>query len=79
MNSFFGVLGNQNCRFYNAKIANAITAFGRFFLNLTTKKVEEMGYKVIYGDTDSIFVVSNSKNYEESEKIGREIERNIND
>ncbi len=79
MNSFFGVLGNQNCRFYNSKIANAITAFGRSFLNLTTKKVEERGYKVIYGDTDSIFVVSNARNYEEAEKIGKEIEKNINE
>ncbi len=79
MNSFFGVLGNPNCRFYNSKIANAITAFGRFFLNLTTEKVEEMGYKVIYGDTDSIFVVSNAENCEEAEKIGKNIEKSIND
>ncbi len=79
MNSFFGVLGNPNCRFYNAKIANAITAFGRFFLNLTTEKVEEMGYKVIYGDTDSIFVVSKVESKEKAENIGEEIEKKIND
>ncbi|MBU7032156.1 MAG: hypothetical protein HXS53_06470, partial [Theionarchaea archaeon] len=44
MNSLFGVLGNPNCRFYNSKIANAITSFGRYFLEETTSRVKEMGY-----------------------------------
>ncbi|MEA1992975.1 MAG: DNA polymerase II [Euryarchaeota archaeon] len=79
MNSFFGVLGNPSCRFYNPKIANAITAFGRFFLDLTAEKSENMGYEVIYGDTDSIFVVSKAKTREEAEKIGKEIEKRINE
>jgi DNA polymerase-2 len=79
MNSFFGVLGNPNCRFYNAKIANAITAFGRSFLNLTAEKVKEMGHTVIYGDTDSIFVVSQVETTEQAKRIGRKIEKSINE
>jgi len=79
MNSLFGVLGNPMCRFYNAKIANAITAFGRYFLEETTGKVETMGYDVIYGDTDSLFVVSQVESVNEARKTGDTIEETINE
>ena len=79
MNSFFGVLGNPHCRFYNAKIANAITAFGRYFLEMTKSLVEERGYRVIYGDTDSIFVVINSSALAEVKDKAHDIETYIND
>lgn len=78
MNSLFGVLGNPNCRFYNSKIANAITSFGRYFLEETTEKVETMGYTVIYGDTDSLFVVSSAQSIEKATRIGITVERKIN-
>jgi DNA polymerase-2 len=78
MNSLFGVLGNPMCRFYNVKIANAITSFGRYFLEETTEKVEAMGYDVIYGDTDSLFVVARLASQDEAHKTGDEIERTIN-
>ncbi len=79
MNSLFGVLGNPNCRFYNSNIANAITSFGRYFLEETTDKVEAMGYTVIYGDTDSLFVVSSAKSLEEATLNGSTIEKTINE
>ncbi|MGC1119485.1 MAG: DNA polymerase II [Candidatus Methanofastidiosia archaeon] len=79
MNSLFGVLGNPNCRFYNSRIANAITSFGRYFLEETTEKVEAMNYEVIYGDTDSVFVVSRAESIEEATARGQAIERTINE
>lgn len=79
MNSLFGVLGNPNCRFYNSKIANAITSFGRYFLEETTSRVKGMGYDVIYGDTDSLFVVSLAHSEEEATAMGDTIERSINE
>ncbi|MBU7016722.1 MAG: DNA polymerase II [Theionarchaea archaeon] len=79
MNSLFGVFGNPLCRFYNSKIANAITFFGRYFLEETTRKVESMGYEVIYGDTDSLFVVSGAASVEEAHIMGDSIEKVIND
>ncbi len=51
MNSFFGVLANPMCRFYNIDIANAITHFGQFIVKKTAELVEKKGYKVIYGDS----------------------------
>ncbi len=79
MNSFFGVLASPACRFFNLEIANAITHFGQYILKLTHEKIEQLGYKIIYGDTDSNFVVSHAKNSEEAEKIGKKIEKEIND
>ncbi|MFH2027907.1 MAG: DNA polymerase II [Nanoarchaeota archaeon] len=77
MNSFFGVLANPNCRFYSLEMANGITHFGQFLNKLTAKKIEEEGYEVIYGDTDSIFV--NVKDIKHAEKIGKELQDYIND
>ena len=58
MNSFYGVLGTSACRFYNPKIANAITSQGRYLLNWSRDWFHARGYRVLYGDTDSVFVAS---------------------
>jgi DNA polymerase-2 len=78
MNSFWGVLANPSCRFFSMEMANAITAFARQTIQLSIKKAEEMGYEVIYGDTDSIFVNAGAKSYEEAEAISAKIEKAIN-
>lgn len=76
--SFFGVMASPNCRFYNLKIANAITHFARFIIQLTAKKLGENGLRVIYSDTDSIFLISNKNTFEEAEKQGEELKDYIN-
>lgn len=56
MNSFAGVLGASECRFFNPDLISAITLRGHEMVKLTRDLVEERGYEVIYGDTDSIFI-----------------------
>jgi DNA polymerase-2 len=56
MNSLFGVLGAAACRFFDADVANAITGFGQQVLGWTRDELEKEGYRVLYGDTDSVFV-----------------------
>lgn len=56
MNSFYGVLGSNVCRFYHAELASSITMRGHELLARTKAWIEEQGAKVIYGDTDSLFV-----------------------
>jgi DNA polymerase II len=77
MNSFFGVLASPNCRYFSLKMANAITHFGQHLIKLTAKKIEELGYKVIYSDTDSVFVETNF-NKAKAIELGKKIQTNIN-
>ncbi|MFH1408400.1 MAG: DNA polymerase II [Nanoarchaeota archaeon] len=78
MNSFYGVLANPRCRFYNSNIANAITHTGQHLIKLSAEKAREKGYEVIYGDTDSIFTLSGATSLKEAEKIGKGIQDEIN-
>ena len=57
MNSFYGVLGTAGCRFASSDIAGSITSFGHHFLMWCKENLESRGHRVIYGDTDSLFVL----------------------
>jgi len=56
MNALFGVLGATSCRFFDPQVANAITRFGQQTLGWTREAFENEGVRVLYGDTDSVFV-----------------------
>ena len=56
MNSFYGVLGSGGCPFYDTRLASSITMRGHDIMQTTAKWIEDAGYQVIYGDTDSTFV-----------------------
>ena len=56
MNSFYGVLGSGGCPFYDPRLASSITLRGHEIMQTTAGWIEELGYQVIYGDTDSTFV-----------------------
>jgi len=56
MNSFYGVMGTPGCRFYHPGLPRAITGTGQWILKTTRNFLEQQGYAVIYGDTDSVFV-----------------------
>jgi len=78
MNSFFGVLANPNCRYFSLDIANAITHFAQFIIKLTAQKIEEKGHRVIYSDTDSIFI-DTKLDSEQAKNLGKELEDYINE
>jgi DNA polymerase elongation subunit (family B) len=61
VNSCYGVFGSRFFRLYNKKVASATTFIVRSLLHYVQEKMEEAGYKVIYVDTDSIFL-STSEN-----------------
>ncbi|MGI9838788.1 DNA polymerase II [Vibrio parahaemolyticus] len=79
MNSFYGVLGSSGCRFFDTRLASSITMRGHEIMKTTKQLVEEQGYKVIYGDTDSTFVALNSAYSEQqADEIGRNLATKIN-
>jgi len=75
MNSFYGVLGSSGCRFYDTKLASSITMRGHWVLNESKLWFEQKGLKVIYGDTDSIFVSLDDSafNEKQAEELGVEL------
>jgi DNA polymerase II len=79
MNSFYGVLGTPRCRFHSPPTANAITSFGQMVLLWTKSFMESEGYRVLYGDTDSLFVASGAQNHEEAARIGKVLASRAND
>jgi DNA polymerase-2 len=56
MNSMFGIFAAPACRFFSPELANAITRFGQQTLSWTCESFEKRGIRVVYGDTDSVFV-----------------------
>ena len=56
MNSFYGVLGAAGCRFAGSALAGAVTSFGQHLLGWCRDLLERHGLRVLYGDTDSLFV-----------------------
>ncbi|MGB5853945.1 MAG: DNA polymerase II [Oceanisphaera sp.] len=57
MNSFYGVLGSGGCRFYDTRLASSITLRGHEIMQQSARWISEQGHEVIYGDTDSVFVL----------------------
>ncbi len=79
MNSFYGVLGSPGCRFFDARLATSITRRGHQILQRTRDYIEEAGHRVIYGDTDSVFVwIQNAVDDAAAVAAGRQLEVSLN-
>nr|WP_113865463.1 DNA polymerase II [Brenneria salicis]NMN90509.1 DNA polymerase-2 [Brenneria salicis ATCC 15712 = DSM 30166]RBP64836.1 DNA damage-inducible DNA polymerase II [Brenneria salicis ATCC 15712 = DSM 30166]RLM31559.1 DNA polymerase II [Brenneria salicis ATCC 15712 = DSM 30166] len=79
MNAFYGVLGAAGCRFFDPRLASSITLRGHDIMRKTRELIEEQGYEVIYGDTDSTFVwLKRAHTEEEAAQIGNALVRHVN-
>jgi DNA polymerase-2 len=80
-NSFYGVLGSGGCRYGRTELAGAITSFGQRFLRAARDWFEARGHRVLYGDTDSVFVLSNlgdDADHARLSGLGRELAAALN-
>ena len=79
MNSFYGVLGSGGCRFYDPRLASSITLRGHQIITESRTWLEQHGYPVIYGDTDSLFVLLGPGVAEaQAQATGRELAGRLN-
>lgn len=79
INALYGMLGFSGSRIYNPVLAEAVTLVGRNMIKYVKDYLENLGFQVIYGDTDSLFVVTATdieneineiiKNYVETQKL----------
>lgn len=79
MNSFYGVLGTPGCRFFSPKLASSITLRGHEIITESRAFIESRGLSVIYGDTDSLFVLVGDKPEDACLRVGEETARDLND
>ncbi|MHA1959967.1 MAG: DNA-directed DNA polymerase I [Candidatus Thorarchaeota archaeon] len=58
VNASYGVTGAQHFELFCMPAAESVTAYGRNAIIKTKEKAESMGIRVLYGDTDSVFLDS---------------------
>ena len=63
--SAHGYIGFFGARYYSRESSASILSFVRKFNKETIEKIEKEGYKVIYGDTDSIAFLTDNKSKKE--------------
>ncbi len=77
INSGYGVFRNIHFKYYDPKCAELITAIGRQTQLEMRRIANEMGFTVLYGDTDSLFV-NNIKDNEDIRKFIDTCKRKLN-
>ena len=79
MNSFYGVLGSSGCRFHSQRLASSITRRGHEIITKSRDWINDHGYQVIYGDTDSLFVLLGpSYDNQSAQRIGKQLMSELN-
>ena len=78
MNSFYGVMGSYGCRFYHPDLPRAITGSGHKLLLGSKEFLEKKDLKVIYGDTDSLFVMLKDVSLDDGETQGKKAVKLLN-
>ena len=73
MNAFYGVFASSFYRFTDQRIGGSITAFARQEIQRVIKQIEEDHAKVIYSDTDSVFIQSPYEDLDQTVNYGKEV------
>ncbi|MEZ0289916.1 MAG: DNA polymerase II [Sulfolobales archaeon] len=77
-NAAYGYMGWIGARWYFKQGAEAVTAWGRAIITSAMKIANELGLRIMYGDTDSIFVNYDEKRVNEFiNRIARELDLEI--
>jgi DNA polymerase-2 len=81
MNSFYGVLGTPSCRYGRTELAGAITSFAKKWLYFSRDWFRDRGFRVLYGDTDSLFVethLADGSGYEDFSRLCGDLAADLN-
>src|SRR6185436_5544649 len=68
MNTFYGEAGNNISPFYLLELAGGVTSAGQRNIKFVKKFVEGKGFKVKYGDTDSLYLTCPGECFQECDQ-----------
>jgi len=68
MNTFYGETGNSLSPFFLVSLAGGITTAGKNNIHMVKKYVEQCGYTVLYGDTDSLYITCPEAAFKETDE-----------
>jgi len=78
LNAVYGFLGYEKSRIYVKKLAELVTWTARQGILWAARRAEEMGYRAVYGDTDSLLIkLDEDMSLNEVIETGRELEEKI--
>ncbi|MEM2598712.1 MAG: DNA-directed DNA polymerase [Thermoproteota archaeon] len=60
-NTLYGYAGWIGARWYLRQVAESVAEWGRYTIRMAIQKARQMGMKIVYGDTDSIFIMDGEK------------------
>ncbi len=78
-NSLYGDTLYGNFRLASREVGESTTFIGRTIIIWTKQKLEQMGFKVIYGDTDSIFYLAKKQNFAEIIEEMHDVVKELNE
>jgi len=76
-NSFYGYLGFFGARWYSLECAESVTAYGRYYIQKVIAEAERAGFKVIYSDTDSVFMTFEGKSKDEALAFAESVNKEL--
>ncbi len=76
-NSFYGYMGFYAARWYCFECGESVTAFARNYIKKVIDEATNNGFKIIYSDTDSIFITLEGKSKESAFKLVDNINREL--
>jgi len=76
-NAFWGYMGFSAARWYSVECAESILGWARFYIHNVIDKATENGFKVLYSDTDSVFIGLGEKTQEDAVKFVEKINMDL--
>lgn len=76
-NSFYGYLAYARSRWYSKECGESVTAYGRKHIMDAIEKAQRNGFKVLYADTDSTFLVMDKKEKQDVLNFMKEINASL--
>jgi len=76
-NSFYGYLAFSAARWYCVECAESTTAWGRYYIKKVIGQANKEEFRVIYSDTDSIFLTLDNKTKKDAELFAEKVNKEL--